>query len=151
LAGLFVLRSCFSGDEGQIRAQLKQLESLTSFPENEGNLQAVGRAKQLSELFAEAVTVDIRAAGLHISQTGGRQEIMQAAMAAQSQVGAVEANLIDVTVRLSDDRRSAVVEATGQAKITGRDSSGFEDFIIYFQKTDEGWLIERVENAQTFR
>lgn len=149
--GFFLLRSCFAGDEGQIRAQLRQLESLVSFEAGEGNLQSVGRAKQLSELFAQEVTIDIRAGGPRISQTGSRQEVMQAALAARSQLGSLEASLYDITVEVAAGGSRATVEATGRARISGQDSSVVEDFILSFRKTEAGWLIERAENAQTFR
>lgn len=151
LAGLLLIKSFFRGDEGQIRAQLNDLASLTSFPANEGNLQTVGRAKQLSELFAEAVTINIRAAGQRVSQSGGRQEVMQAALAIKNQVSSLDARWQDIDVRLSEDKRSALVEATGRARIAEQDDSGVEEFIIHLRKFDDQWLIERIENRNDVR
>ncbi len=151
LVVLFVIKSFLRGDEGQIRAQLGELASLASFPVNEGNLQAVARTKQLSELFAETVTIDINAAGRRVTQSGGRQQVMQAALAIKSQISSLDARWQDLTVRLSEDQGSALVEAKGRAKIADQESSGTEDFVIHLRKFDDQWLIERIENRNVVR
>ena len=151
LAAGFILKSCLSGEEAQIRAHLSKLEDLVSFSDAESRLQSVAKAKRLSELFAENVSVELNMSGFQHTQAGGREEVMQAALAARNQIGALKASFHDITVQLAEDEQSAQVEATGRAELANRDSSGVEDFVFYLRKVDGAWLIERVENSQTFR
>ena len=151
VAAGFVLKSCFRGEEARIRSHLSKLEELVSFPADESRLQSVANAKRLSELFAEDVSVEINVAGFQDARAGGRKEVMQAALAIRNRIGSLKASLHDVTVQLSGDEQTAKVEATGRAKVAERDSSAVEDFVFYFRKVDKSWLIERIENSQTFR
>ncbi len=149
--GAFLLKSCFTSDEARIRAQLDQLAKQVSFPAEESQLQAAARAKRLSELFADEVTVDIRAGGKSLRQSGDRKAIMQAALGLSSRTQSLDASLHDISIRLADDQLSAEAEATGRAKIAEQEGSVVESFVFYFIKTEEGWLIERVANTPTFR
>ncbi|HKK17985.1 MAG TPA: nuclear transport factor 2 family protein [Opitutales bacterium] len=149
VAGFF-LRACFAGAEGQIRKQLTTLEELVSYEAGEGDLAALGKVKRLGGLFTE--DVEIRLAGIKGARTvNGRKQVQQAAMAARSQAGSLEASLHDITVNVAEDKRSATAEATGRAKVSGERSSIVQDFVFGFEKTEEGWLIARVRTVEALR
>ena len=58
------------------------------------------------------------------------------------------ASLLDVSVELSEDESTARVEATGRAKVAGQGNSEVQDFLFFFEKTeDEGWLITKVASV----
>ena len=147
----FFLRGCSSGDEGQIRKQLSDLEELVSFEAGEGNLSSLTKVKRLGGLFTEDVSVEFKGLGVRVRTVNGREQIQQAALAARKQVSGLDAVLYDVTVDLTDDQRSAIVEATGRAKIAGEGRSEVQDFLFTFKRTDEGWLIAEVTTVQALR
>lgn len=138
------------GAEGEIRKQLADLQELVSYQAGEGNLSSLTNAKRLGELFTEDVEIKLSGfAGAR--QVRGREQVQQAAMAARSQARSLQASLHDISIRVADDKMSATVEATGRAKIAGESSSAVQDFIFYFEKTPEGWLITKVETVKALR
>lgn len=150
IAAGFLLRGCFSGPEGQIRKQLSELQELVSYEAGEGNLSSLTKAKRLGGLFTEDVEIKLSGfAGAR--QVRGREQVQQAAMAARSQARSLKASLHDISIRVADDKMSATVEATGRAKIAGESSSAVQDFIFYFEKAPEGWLIAKVETVKALR
>lgn len=150
VVALFILRTCFAGPEGQIRKQLAAMEELVSYEAGEGDLATLGKVRRLGSLFTE--DVKIRLSGFSGARNvNGRKEVQQAAMAARSQVKRLSATLHDITVLVAEDKRSASVEATGRAKIAGEESSVVQDFVFSFTKTDEGWLVDRVETVEALR
>lgn len=147
LVGLFLLRGCFSGPEGQIRKQLAELEELSSFDSGEGDLTAITSAKRLGNLFTEDVQVEFRGSGSRVRYISGRTQITQAAIAARKQLAGLEVSLYDITVEVADDKYTALVEATGRAKVTGEGRSDVQDFVFVFHQTDKGWLIAEVRTV----
>lgn len=151
IAAFFLLRGCFSGAEGQIRKQLTELEELVSFEASEGDLSSLTKAKRLGSLFAEDVRIELSGLGMRTRVVQGRTQVQQAALAARKRVSELEASLHDVTIELADDQQSAVVEATGRAKVAGEGGSEVQDFVFIFNKTDDGWLIAEVKTSQALR
>lgn len=150
ILAVFLLRACFMGPEGHIRKQLSQLEELVSYEASEGDLASLGKARRLGGLFTE--NVEIRLKGFAGARNvKGRKQVQQAAMAARSQAKSLKASLHDITVQVSEDKESATVEATGQAKVSGERSSVVQDFIFRFVKTPEGWLIAGVKTVEALR
>jgi len=149
VAGFF-LRACFMGPEGQIRKQLSKLEELVSYEAGEGDLASLGKVKRLGGLFTEDVAIKL--AGFKGARSvEGRKQVQQAAMAARSQADSLRASLHDITVQVAEDKTSATVEATGQARISGERSSTVQDFVFIFEKTEEGWLIAKVKTVEALR
>jgi len=146
----FLLRGCFMGPEGQIRRQLAQLEELVSYSAGEGDLAALGKVKRLGGLFSEDVEIELKGFG-GVRNVNGRRQVQQAAMAARSQAESLQASLHDIMIEVAADQGSAAVEATGRAKVGGERSSLVQDFVFSFEKTDEGWLIRKVETVQALR
>lgn len=151
LIAAFFLRACFSGAEGQIRKQLTELEELVTFEAGEGDLSSITKVKRLGGLFTKDVTVELKGLNMRVRRVNGREQIQQAALAARKQLSGLEASLHDVTVELAEDMESAIVEATGRAKVAGEGRSEVQDFLFTFTKTDEGWLIAEVKTVQALR
>jgi hypothetical protein len=149
VAGFF-LRGCFIGPEGKIREQLSELEELVSYEAGESDFGALGRVKRLGGLFTEDVDIQLKGfAGTGSVQ--GRKQVQQAAMAARSQAKSLQASLHDITVQVAEDKMSAVVEATGRAKVGGESSSVVQDFVFTFEKTEKEWLIAKVRTVEALR
>jgi len=149
VAGVF-LRGCFIGPEGEIRKQLSTLEELVSFEAGEGDLSALASVRRLGGLFSEEAEVTLSGFGER-RRLQGRTELQQAAMAARSQAGRLQASLHDLEIRLSEDERSAAVRATGRAKVGGDERAAVQELVFEFEKGPDGWLIISVENVQALR
>ena len=149
LVSILFARYFFQGAEGRIRGQLARLEGLVSYSVGEGNLQSVAQAKRLSRLFTEETLLEFKAGGRSHDRMMGRAEVLQAALTVRKQISALEAKLYDIMVELADDKQSAKVRATGWIQIAEQESAMKEDFVFTFRKTDGGWLIHRIENAET--
>ena len=147
----FLLRGIFAGPEGRIRQQLEALEELVSFEAGESDLSALTKAKRLGSLFSEEVEISIQVAGFGRRSLTGREQIQGAAIAARRQTSNLQASLIDIEIEVSDDKQSALVEATGRAKVSGEQNSAMEDFVFHFVSTEDGWLIHKVETIQALR
>lgn len=149
VAGFF-LRSCFMGPEGEIRKQLSELQELVSYAPDEGDLASLTKVKRLGGLFTEDVPIELTGfAGAR--RVEGRKQVQQAAMAARSQAAGLEASLHDITVQVAEDQMSAIVEATGRAKVIGESSSMVQDFLFTFEKTPDGWLIAKARTVEALR
>lgn len=150
ITAAFFLRGCFVGPEGEIRKKLSELEALVSYEAGEGELSSLTKAKRLGGLFTE--DVEIKLTGFSgARQVRGRQQVLQAAMAARSQAKSLQTSLHDITVQVAVDKLSAMAEATGRAKVSGESSSVVQDFVFTFEKTSEGWLIAKVETVKALR
>lgn len=138
------------GPEAEIRKQLSELQELVSYGPGEGDLASLTKVKRLGGLFTEDVAITLSG----FSGAGGvkgRKQVQQAAMAARSQAASLEASLHDITVQVAEDEMSATVEATGRGKISGESGSMVQDFLFTFEKTPEGWLIEKVSTVEALR
>lgn len=149
VAGFF-LRSCFMGTEGEIRKQLSELQELVSYAPDEGDLASLTKVKRLGELFTDDVAISLT--GFKgMGSVEGRKQVQQAAMTARAQAAGLEASLHDITVQVAEDEMSAMVEATGRAKVSGESSSIVQDFRFIFEKTPDGWLVAEAKTVQALR
>lgn len=146
----FLLRGCFTGPEGQIRKQLSEVEELVSYEAGESELGALGKAKRLGEIFTEDVAIELTGF-TGAKKLGGREQVQQAAMAARSEASSLQVSLYDVEIQVAEDKMSATVEATGQAKLGQENSTMVQDFVFTFENTSEGWLIAKVMTVEALR
>lgn len=148
-AAVFTWRYFFPGPETQIRRKMAQLEELASFSGTEGNLELLGTARKLGEMFADDARVQLDVQGGPKRSLQGRENIIEAALGALHMSGGMTVEFLDITVTLDANRREATVEATGEAVPKGTDDLWIQDLRFRFIQTDEGWLILSVETVRT--
>ena len=84
------------------------------------------------------------------SQTfNGRDELVQSFLWVQSHFRSVKVELIDINIKLSDDKQSAVANLTGKVFLAGDRDFTPQEFNFMLKKVDNKWLIYRVETVKT--
>jgi len=132
-----------------IRQRLTQLARKASFSASEGNLARLAAAEDIAAYFATNVEVDINVPGRVQHTLMGRAEIQQAALGARERLTGLTIQLPDINITVAPDKQSAVADLTLEASIAGDHDSIVQEMKFTFQKTEDGWLITRVETVRT--
>ena len=73
----------------------------------------------------------------------------QAALGARSTLSGLKVTLPDISVTVAPDKQSAVADLTVVANVAGEQDAIVQEMKFTFRKTDDGWLITRVETVRT--
>jgi hypothetical protein len=147
--GVWLWFVLFPGPEAVIRQRLTKLARTASFTAGEGNLARLAAAQNLAGFFATNIEVDINVPGRIQHTLVGRDEIKQAALGARSTLSGLKVTFPDIDVAVAADKQSAVVDLTVQVNVAGEHDSIVQEMKFTLRKTDDGWLIERVETVRT--
>ncbi|MGA3266672.1 MAG: hypothetical protein ABSE16_07610 [Verrucomicrobiota bacterium] len=139
----------FPSPETIVRKQLAALARTASFAPGEGNLAKLAAADKLAGFFATNVEVNIDVPGHLDHNFVGRDEIQQAALGARESLASLKITFPDLNVTVAPDKQSAVVDVTVVANAAGQSDSFVQQMKFTFQKTEDGWLISRVETVRT--
>ncbi len=132
-----------------IRQRLTKLARTASFSSGEGNLARLAAAEDIAGYFATNVEVDINVPGRVQHTLMGRAEIQQAALGARERLSGLKVQFPDINITVAPDKQSAVADLTIVVNIAGDRDSVVQEMKFTFQKTDDGWLIARVETVRT--
>ena len=77
-----------------------------------------------------------------------RAEITQAALGAREKIKSLSVKFPDADVTLLSDKLSAVADVTVDAAVSGERDAIVQELKISFQKTEDGWLITRLETVR---
>jgi hypothetical protein len=143
-------RVFFPGDERRILRLLNDIAQTVSVPEDGkfvGGVLAVERLRGCLAPGAE-VAVDLPGQGrFHLT---GREELLQAYMAARSNYRGVKVEFCDIQVTVAPDHDSAVADLTGRAT----HSSGelhVQELRVNLVRADNRWCVRRVETTQSIQ
>jgi hypothetical protein len=148
---LLLYRHFFPNEEKRIRRMLGELAEVTSIPNRPtptGNLAAVNR---LRDFLATEVEVDVEVPGEHRHSFVGRQEIVQAALAARANLQGLKVELFDVTVTLDPGRETATVNLT--VRVTQGSDRDFlvEELKLRLKQEDRQWRLTKAETVRTLK
>jgi hypothetical protein len=135
--------------EKAVRKRLDHLAQLISVNPLDLEETREQKARTLAALFTATAVVRVDVQGGPHGQVTGREEIYQVVRGAQTMVGALSAEFLDVVVRLSGDGRTATVEATGKAAQPGVREVFWQELRFHFILQDGAWYIQRVETVRT--
>jgi hypothetical protein len=147
--GIWLWSVWFPGPETVIRQRLAKLARTASFAPGEGNLAKLAAVENVASYFATNVEVDINVPGRVQHTLLGRAEIRQAALGARERLRGLQVKIPDVTVTVAPDKQSAVADLTIEVQIVGENDTVVQEMKFTFQKTEDGWLIRRVETVRT--
>jgi len=147
--GVWLWFILFPGPEKIIRQRLTKLARTASFSSGESALARLAAAEDLAGCFATNVEVDINVPGRLRHTLIGRADIQQAALGARTRLSGLKATFPDINIAVAPDKQSAVVDLTLEVKVAGESDSIVQEMKFTFQKTDDGWLITRVETVRT--
>ncbi len=147
--GLWLWGVFFPGPEHVIRKRLNELAQAVSFSSNEGSLAKAINAERLTGFFSPDVEITVDIPG-HPQQTfHGRDEVLQAGMAARGLAGSLSVEFLDMNVTLAPDRMSAVVNLTAKGRAGSEKDLLVQELKLTMKKVKEGWLIIQVETVKT--
>lgn len=147
--GVWLWSVWFPGPEKVIRQRLIKLARTASFAPGEGNLAKLAAVESVASYFATNVEVDINVPGRVQHTLLGRAEIRQAALGARERLRGLQVTFPDVNVTVAPDKQSAVADVTIEVHIAGDSDTVVQEMKFTFQKTEDGWLISRVETVST--
>jgi len=147
--GVWLWLVLFPGPEKIIRRRLTELARTASFSSNEGNLAHLAAAQSLAGFFATNVEINLDVPGRLQHRLMGRDEIQQAALGARSTLSGMKVHFPDINVTVAPDKQSAVADLTVEASIAGERDTIVQEMKVTLQKTDDGWLITRIETVRT--
>lgn len=146
--GLWGWRVFFPGPERVIRKRISELAKAASFSPNEGALAKAYNATALADLFTPDVEITLEVYNSQRS-ISGRDQIMQAAMAARSRVSSLTVEFPDVKVNVAPDGASAVVLLTARGYVPGERDSYLQELRLRLIKVKRDWLINQVQTVKT--
>lgn len=147
--GLWLWSVLFPGPEKIIRKRLAALAADASFAGNEGPMVRAAKIARILGLFSLDAEITFDAPGRGAHSLRGREDIRQAALAAQANLSSLKVEFLDVNVTLGPDKQSAVVDLTARGRAGGDPNAFVQEMKFTFQKIDGKWLIVRVETVKT--
>jgi len=147
--GVWLWFVLFPSPEQVIRQRLTKLARTASFSSGEGNLARLTAAEDITGYFDTNVEVDINVPGRLQHTLAGRADIRQAAPGARERFGGMTVQFPDINITVAPDKQSAVADLTVEVDIAGEHDAIVQEMKFTFQKTEDGWLINRVETVRT--
>jgi hypothetical protein len=147
--GFWGWRVLFPGPEKIIRSNLDHLARTLSFEQGDGTISKGYKAQKLMDFFTTDVEIDVNMREYPSQTFNGRDELVQSFLWVQSHFRSVKVELIDINIKLSDDKQSAVANLTGKVFLAGDRDFTPQEFNFMLKKVDNKWLIYRVETVKT--
>jgi hypothetical protein len=141
----------FPAPQKVIENHLNKLARLATFSSTDGNIKRLADTERLGSLLAEKIHVVLDVPGLRGETFDNREELMQAVLAARSQVKDLKTQFTNMGIRVSPDKKSAEAFLTAMAKIAGEPDLIIQPLKFTFQNTNDDWLITGVETVKALR
>ncbi len=141
----------FSNPKVVIHNRLLKLARLASFSPNEGNINRLAHLHQLSLLFSGDAQVVVNVSEHDPHVLNGRDEVVNAAMAARSFANTLKAQFLDINIELGANNESALVDLTAKADVNGQSDSFVQEMKFTLRKINGDWLITRVDPVTSLK
>jgi hypothetical protein len=139
----------FPSPERIIQKRLARIAQLASVSNQEGPLARLANSQKLTSFCARDVEIRLEIPG-RISQTlNGREELLQAVMAARSTLNPFKVEFLDVGVVVGGDKQSAVARLTAKASFPGERIPEVQELKFAFRRIDHDWVIQQAETVRT--
>jgi hypothetical protein len=139
----------FPSPERIIAKRLAHIAHLASVAPNEGALARLANSQKLTTFCSSDVEIAVDVPG-RVSQTlNGRDELLQAVIAAHSTLSPFKVEFLDVTVIVNPDKQSAQAHLTAKATFPGERTPEVQELKIDFRKVEHDWLIQHAETVRT--
>jgi len=148
--GIWGWRVLFPSPERVIRSRLNALAKAVSFGPNEGVLAKAYNTQKLTGFFTPDVEIDVDLRGYPPQTLSGRDEVLNAALYAHSNLNGLKVQFSGINVALGADRITAKVNLTGRAILPGSEHEfNVLEFNFLLRKVDGQWLIYQVQTVKT--
>ncbi len=146
--GLWGWHLLFPSPEQVIRKRLTELAQAVSFSAKEAPLAKLANAQNLTAFLASDVEITVDVPGQSRRTFSGRDELVEAAIAARSVVGSLSVQFFDINVSVAPDKQTAIVNLTARGKVPGEDLL-VQELKFLLKKIGHDWMIIRVETVKT--
>jgi hypothetical protein len=147
--GVWLWFVLFPSPEKVIRQRLTELANKASFSSGESDLSKLAAAQSLAGNFSTNVEINIDVPGRVQHRLMGRDDIKQAVLGVRSTMSGLKIQFPDINITVAPGKQTAVADLTVVANVAGERDSMVQEMKFTFQKTDDGWLITRVETVRT--
>lgn len=148
-AAIWLWMVLFPSPERAIRSRLNALAKAISFDSKGGLLTQAYNAQKVGEFFTADVDVEVDVSGYGPMSFHGRDEVLQAAAAARSQLSSLKVEIPDMNITLDPDKQGAKVNLTGKATVPGERDVTAQEFNFFLKKVNGKWMIYKVETVKT--
>ena len=139
----------FPNDEKLIQRHLAETAATASFTGDESPISRLTTLGKLAGFFTTDVELSFDAPREGRVTIQGRDEIMGVAARVRDRSGQLQIEFLDVTVRLAEDRESAIVMLTARARVPGQRDNSVQEMKFTMKKIKRDWFIHRVETVKT--
>jgi hypothetical protein len=139
----------FPSPERAIRSRLNALAKAISFDSKGGLLTQAYNAQKVGEFFTTDVDVEVDVSGYGPMSFHGRDEVLQAAAGARTQLSSLKVEFPDMNITLDPDSQGAKVNLTGKATVPGERDVTAQEFNFLMKKVNGKWMIYKVETVKT--
>jgi hypothetical protein len=146
--GLWGWSVLFPSPEKAIRKRLDALAKAASFSTKENLLTKAWNASELGQFFTLDVQVTVDVPGTQHTLSG-RDELLQAAVGARSQVSSLSIEFPDIKVAVAPDGSSAVINLTAKGKAAGEEGVYLQELRVHMIRVERNWLIDQIETVKT--
>jgi hypothetical protein len=135
-------------DHKAIHALMVRLTQAASVRPNESQLARLTYADRLSAFFTTNAVLHLETLSSDFPAISGRSDLVEAAMAARTQLRQAEFKLADLDVTFPPDKGTAkaLVAITGQINFRTNDFG--QTFRMILEKRQGRWLISQVESVE---
>jgi len=145
----YAYQKFFPSEEKRIRLLLTDLAGVASFSANEKPLTRLASANQLAGFFSANAEINVQLPVEGSRSIQGRDEILQVALAARSNLHGVQVEFLDTIVTLDPERQSATAELTAKITQPGQRDFGVQELKFQLKKIDGAWRIIRLDTVRT--
>jgi hypothetical protein len=139
----------FPGPARIIQMRLAHIARLASVAPNEGALARMINSQKLAGFCTSDVEISIDLPGRVEHRLNGRDELLQAVLAASSTVSPLKIDFLDIGVLVGTDNQSAVAHLTAKASFPGERIPEVQELTVDFRKVGRDWLIAHAETVKT--
>jgi hypothetical protein len=147
--GFWLWTVLFPSPEKVIRSRLNALAKDISFNSSGGLLAQAFDAQKAGDFFTVDADLELNAAGYDPISLHGRDEVVQAAVAARSRLNALKVEFLDMNITFAPDHQSAKVNLTGKVDAPGDRNLTAQEFNFMLKKVDGKWMIYKIESVKT--
>ena len=141
----------FPSPEKIIRQRLTELARVVSFSPNEGPIAKLDNPTRAAAFCTSDVEVAVEVPGYSHHELSGKDNLLQALMAARASLPGLQVEFFDPVIELAPNKQAAVVGLTARGKVPGDRDFQVIELKFSMKKVEREWLIRRIETVKTIR
>jgi hypothetical protein len=135
-------------DEKAIRSLMRRLTQAASVKPNESSFARLAYVDRLAGFFTTNVTMQIEGFGTEFTTIQGRTDLIQAAMAARTQLRQASFKVSDLDIKFPPEKRTAHAYVVITGHINFETNHIGQAFKMSLNKTGGRWLISQVRSVE---